>query len=180
MVANVLCRRYATMLKWRVQNNMDISLKPMNEDSFSEYLNQVIPAYANENIQSGRWDELGALNRSKKEYGRLLPEGLKSNNNYLFDIIEGKSSNNVGYIWVKVEDQTIAKSAFIYDVGIYSNYRRKGYAKSALHCIEKVVADLGVTSLGLHVFSHNTAAQALYNSIGYQVVSHNMRKVISA
>ena len=43
---------------------MDISLKPMNEDSFSEYLNQVIPAYANENIQSGRWDELGALNRS--------------------------------------------------------------------------------------------------------------------
>ena len=105
-------------------------------------------------------------------------DGLGSHNNYLFNVIESKNSIIVGYIWVKVEDHIHVKSAFIYDVGISENHRRKGYAKSALRCIEKVVADLGVTSLGLHVFNQNAGAKALYNSMGYQVVSQNMRKVI--
>ncbi|WP_432454199.1 MULTISPECIES: GNAT family N-acetyltransferase [unclassified Agarivorans] len=157
---------------------MKISLKPMNDESFSKYQNIMIPAYANENVQSGRWDKSGALERSKNECFNLLPEGLKSKNNYLFDVIENTSGDHAGYIWVKVEDQASSKSAFIYDVGIYENYRRKGYAKSALHLIEKVVAEQGVTSIGLHVFNQNTGAQYLYNSIGYQMVSHNMRKII--
>ena len=153
---------------------MQVSLKLMSEETFREYLNLVIPSYANDNIESGRWDKEGALERSKKEYDHLLPEGLESKNNYLFNVVEHNNNNNVGYIWVKVD----SKSAFIYDIGISEDYRRKGYAKSALNLIEGVVSKLGVTSIGLHVFNQNSGAQALYNSFGYQVVSHNMRKVI--
>lgn len=154
---------------------MKVSLKPMNEETFREYLNLAIPSYANDNIESGRWDENGSLERSKKEFDHLLPEGLESKNNYLFNVIEHNNNNNVGYIWVKVD----STASFIYDIGIYKDYRRKGYAKSALNLIEGVVSKLGVTSIGLHVFHQNSGAQDLYNRLGYQVVSHNMCKVIS-
>ncbi|KJY73823.1 GNAT family N-acetyltransferase [Vibrio nigripulchritudo] len=154
---------------------MQVSLKPMNEETFREYLNLAIPSYAKNNIESGRWDENGSLEKSKKEYDHLLPEGLESKNNYLFNVIEHNNNNNVGYIWVKVD----SKSAFIYDIGIFEDYRRKGYAKSALNLIEGVVSKLGVTSIGLHVFHQNSGAQDLYNNLGYQVVSHNMCKAIS-
>ena len=157
---------------------MSVSLKTMNEVSFAEYLKAIIPVYANDNVESGRWEKSEALERAKKDYARLLPQGLESENDYLFNVIENISSKDVGYIWVKVEEHNQTKSAFIYDVGIDENYRRKGYARAALYCIEKVVADLGVTSLGLNVFNHNVGAQALYNSLGYQVVSHNMKKSI--
>ena len=129
-------------------------------------------------MKAGWWDQSEALERSKMAYTRLLPDGLHSEGNYLFNIIENTTSNNVGYIWVKIETHIHTKSAFIYDIGIYEGYRRKGYAKSALSCIEIVAADLGATSLGLHVFNHNLSAKSLYSSVGYRVVSHNMQKDI--
>jgi ribosomal protein S18 acetylase RimI-like enzyme len=42
-----------------------------------------------------------------------------------------------------------------------------------------MVSELGVTKVALYVFNQNEGAQALYKSIGYGVVSHNMCKVIS-
>jgi ribosomal protein S18 acetylase RimI-like enzyme len=159
---------------------MQVSLKAMNEKSFSDYRKQAIPAYAKDNVESGRWQEADALERSKQDFQRLLPEGLASKNNYLFNVIDNKSDKYVGHVWVKVEDNIGTKSAFIYDIEIYELYRRKGYAKSALSNIENVVEALGATSLGLHVFHYNEAAMALYDSVGYQVVSHNMKKQLSA
>lgn len=155
---------------------MQVSLKAMNGVAFSEYQKRAIPHYAKENIKSGRWNESEALEKSKKYFELLLPEGIETKDNYLFNILEKKNSVSVGYVWVKIIDNIGTKSAFICDIEIYEFCRRKGYAKSGLNCIEKVVADVGATSLGLHVFNHNAAARALYNSTGYQTVSHNMQK----
>lgn len=157
---------------------MKVSLVPMNEEAFSNFLQMAIPAYAKDNVDSGRWEESEALERSKKAHESLLPEGLATKNNYLFTIHEIEDKNNVGHTWVKIDDNVSTKSAFIYDIEILEPYRRKGFAKSALVNIEKIVGNLGATSLGLHVFNHNSAALALYNSIGYQTVSHNMQKPI--
>ncbi|OEE67591.1 GNAT family N-acetyltransferase [Enterovibrio norvegicus FF-33] len=157
-------------------DGIHVSLEAMDSASFSEYLQFAIPSYARDNVESGRWDKSDALERSKKVYAHLLPEGLNSPDDHLFNIIESATNQNVGYIWVKIETHFGVKSAFIYGVGTFEGYRRKGYAKSALRCIETVASDLGATSLGLHVFSHNSAAQSLYSSMGYHVVSHNMKK----
>ncbi|GLS92062.1 N-acetyltransferase [Psychromonas marina] len=159
---------------------MEISLKAMDKTAFTAYRKQAIPAYAKDNVESGRWDESDALARSKQDLDRLLPQGVATDNHFLFNIIEQDRSRKVGHIWLKLEENMRSKSAFIYDIEIDESYRRKGYAKSALAGIEIVAAELGATSLGLHVFNYNDAAMALYKSIGYQVVSHNMQKVISS
>ena len=157
---------------------MSVSLIKMNEDDYAKYLELAIPAYAKDNVDSGRWDESEAIERSQKAQDTLLPDGVATKDNYLFTIVESLTGINVGHIWVKLEENIRLKSAFIYDIEIYETERRKGYAKSALAVIEKIVTDLGASSLGLHVFKQNSAAIALYNSIGYQTVSHNMQKPI--
>ena len=157
---------------------MQVTLALMNEESFSTYQKQAIPSYAKDNVDAGRWEEADSLERSEKDFKRLLPDGGQTKDNYLYNIIEDISGKNVGHIWVKLEDNIRTKSAFIYDIEVHEQYRRNGYAKSALFCIEKVVADLGAISLGLHVFNNNPAALALYKSINYQVVSLNMQKAI--
>ncbi|CAM3592613.1 Putative N-acetyltransferase YycN [Parendozoicomonas haliclonae] len=151
----------------------------MSPDAYSHFLETAIPSYAKANTTSGRWVESEAMARSHKVYQSLLPEGLETPNNHLFNIIENENKAIVGHLWVKVDENSQAKSAFILSLEIYERYRRKGYAKAALHTVEQVVAELGATSLGLHVFSYNSAAINLYADAGYQVISQSMQKPIT-
>jgi len=157
---------------------MTISLKAMDESAFIDYKKHAIPAYAKDNVTAGRWPESDALARAEKEFERLLPDGVNSQDNYLFTIIANELNQNVGYIWVKIEHNLSVKSAFIYDIEIAEAHRQQGYAKAGLSRIEKAVTELGATSLGLHVFNNNAAAMALYERLGFNMVSHNMNKML--
>ncbi len=44
--------------------------------------------------------------------------------------------------------------------------------------LEKKAKELGLASLALNVFEDNTVAKALYTSLGYEVQSSNMRKLL--
>lgn len=59
-------------------------LKKMSKSEFVQYLEHAVPEYARENVESGRWLSEGAIERSRLDYERLLPEGIKTKNNYLF------------------------------------------------------------------------------------------------
>ncbi|MFK8050820.1 MAG: GNAT family N-acetyltransferase [Halioglobus sp.] len=158
---------------------MKVLLKAMNEESFSDYIQIAIPVYAKSNVDSGRWEESQSLALSKSVHASLLPDGNLTKDNYLFNIVDGGSDVKLGHIWVKIEDHSGNLSGFIYDLEIYPAFRRRGYAKLALGILEELVAGLGATSLRLHVFNQNSAAIDLYNSLGYQTVSHNMQKQIA-
>ena len=158
---------------------MQSKLKNMTDSVFSEYLKTAIPDYAHDNIESGRWAEKGAIERSSKDHRRLLPQGTKTANNYLFEIFSINKDCSVGILWVAVEENYGIKTAFIYDIEVSKAYRRKGYARSALIELERFANDLNIHNIGLHVFRQNRSAQALYNSLGYKVVSTNMVKPIA-
>ena len=54
--------------------------------------------------------------------------------------------------------------------------RGKGYGKQLMLLIEEKARELGLKSLGLHVFAYNDVALKLYETVGYEVSSLNMRK----
>ncbi len=157
---------------------MPTFLRKMTQKSFEEYLDKAIHAYAFNNIESGRWQEEGALERSRADHENLLPDGINTKNNYLFEIVS-RDDCIVGFLWLAIEDKFGAKSAFIYDIAIYEGYRRLGYARQALKDLELFVKNLGIYKIGLHVFHQNKSAQSLYESMGYSVVSFNMAKSIT-
>lgn len=154
-------------------------LKKMSKLEFTQYLEYAVPEYARENVESGRWVSEGAIERSRLDYERLLPDGIETTNNYLFNILSPADKCIAGSLWLAIEKHAQISSAFIYDIEVKKNYRRKGLATNALIEIEAFVKALDIKTLGLHVFRQNTSAQKLYSCLGYSVVSTNMTKSLA-
>lgn len=150
-----------------------IELKPVGEETYDSFLDDMIRLYAAESIAAGRWEEEEALELSRKESEALLPEKFRTENNYLFNIIA--DSQIVGYLWAGCNDPK-RKEAFLFALEVFEEYRRKGYGKKALAILEVEIKRRGFTSIRLHVFEQSTAALGLYNSQGYRQVSRIMKK----
>lgn len=148
----------------------------MNPGSFSGYREAAAKGYADDNVASGRWPEDGALQRSYQDFDQSLPQGLATPDNYLYEIGDETSGAIVGIMWFAVVVKNGLKSAFVYDVEVKAEFRRQGHARAAFAALEPLVKDLGLSSIGLHVFGHNPGAQALYNSLGYGITGVNMLK----
>ena len=149
-------------------------LIPMTQPEFDVFLEHLIPDYAAENVRAGYWDESEALEKSRKETESRLPQGLQSENHYLFTLYDGDQA--VGRVWLKANVDRPVKSGFIFDVEIKEEFRGKGYGKQIMLLIEEKARELGLMSIGLHVFGYNTVAKNLYEGIGYEVTSLNMIK----
>jgi ribosomal protein S18 acetylase RimI-like enzyme len=150
------------------------TLIPMTQPEFDAFLAQAIPEYAEANVSAGYWDEAEALEKSRKEHETLLPQGIETKDHYLYTIYDSEQA--VGLIWMRANMDRPAKSGFIFDIRIDEKFRGKGYGKQAMLLIEEKARELGLKSIGLHVFAYNKVAKNLYESIGYEVSSLNMIK----
>lgn len=159
-----------------IPRSLMTTLIPMQQDAFKHFMDTAIIGYAEDNVSSGRWPADGAVERSRADYEESLPQGLSTPDNYLFEIRDDQKNIAVGFIWFGLVENNGIKSAFVYDVEVIPEYRRQGYARSAFQALESVVRNLGVKSISLHVFGHNTQAQALYSSLGFQITGINMQK----
>lgn len=151
-----------------------VQLVPMEQEDFEPYLERDIQEYAEEHVRNGNWKTEEALERSRKEHERLLPDGLQSKDQYLFSILDNISGQKLGVLWVNIAN----KQAFIYDFRIDEAQRGKGYGKQALMALDEKLKSMNVESVGLHVFGNNTTAQELYKKMGYQITGIQMKKVL--
>ena len=151
-----------------------IRLIPMTGSEFEAYLEKAVPGYADENVRAGYWSEEDALERSRKVYQELLPQGVQTENNYLFSVQIEESGEKIGMVWMKHEAPRA--HGFIFDLTLDEAQRGKGFGKQAMLALEEKARDLGLETIGLHVFANNTAAMKLYKGLGYAVTSQNMTK----
>jgi len=154
-------------------------LHSMRPAAYAAYLEAAITAYAEDKTASATWPRAPSMDLSQKVFQDLLPQGLATPENHLFEILVHEGGPTVGYLWFAVLEQHGARSAFIYDVKIEEQHRRQGHAERAFLALEPYVAALGLADIGLHVFGHNAAAQALYRKLGYAVTDINMNKRIT-
>lgn len=150
-----------------------INLTLMNADEYQRYLSSAIKTYAEEKVIAGNWKEEEALKKAEEEYTRLLPQGEKTEKNFLYTI--RRDDEAVGVIWLAQKSE---KLGFIYDIYILEKYQGQGYAKEALKGIESVGHKLGLKKIGLHVFGHNKVARGLYEKLGYETTNVLMEKDI--
>jgi ribosomal protein S18 acetylase RimI-like enzyme len=152
------------------------ALRPMRSETWSGYLESAILGYARENVESGRWSEVGAVERSRDDFHSLLPAGIATPDNYLFEVLEKEAGPLVGFVWYAMDRKHGSCQAFIYDLEILAAHRRKGHARRALLALEQHAAALGATAVGLNVFATNRIAQELYHKLGYATTNVNMSK----
>jgi len=152
------------------------SLIPMRPERFEAYRLESARGYADDNVASGRWPAEGAHERALADFDQSLPQGLATADHYLYEIHDDGAQNAVGVIWFAVIERNGLRSAFVYDVEVQARFQRQGHARRAFQLLEPIVRAKGLSSIGLHVFTQNTGAQALYQSLGYRVTSINMMK----
>src|SRR5262245_21638841 len=123
-------------------------LAPMRPDAFEQFLEKAVAEYADDNVASGRWHSAGSLERSRADFKRLLPSGLATPGHYLFEIKPAPDQPVIGYIWFAIEERHGVRSAFVYNVGIDSKWRRQGHATRAFRELEDVAVKLGASTIG--------------------------------
>ena len=148
-----------------------LELRPMTAVEFEEYLGPAVKSYADEKVKAGNWSIEEAPQSSEKEFLGLLPKGVATKNQHLFSLKVADTGENVGMIWFAVGEQAEQPVAFICDFSVRKAFRGRGYGEAALRELEHKVRGLGLSTISLHVFSHNHTARSLYEKLGYKVTT---------
>lgn len=152
-----------------------IQLIPMTETEFDAYVSVSLEEYGAEGVRSGQWHADEAHEKARQAFESLLPEGLKSPDHYLFTVRD--EDTPVGILWFGIRRQgRLEPIAFVYDIRINEEYRRRGYATQTLQALETKVQEMGLSRIALHVFGHNHGARQLYEKLGYTVTNIHMAK----
>lgn len=154
-------------------------LSPMTESEFADYLAVAIPEYAQDKIASGQWAAAEALELSRRDYADQLCGGLSTPEHFLFTVRDGATQAGIGMLWFAVQERGGQRIAFVYDVAIQVEHQRQGHASRAFAALEDEVRRRGLSGIALHVFGHNTGAQALYRSLGYATTNITMFKQLA-
>jgi ribosomal protein S18 acetylase RimI-like enzyme len=153
-----------------------INLVPMTEEDFQAYLTRAVSEYAADKVRAGNWPEADAIELSRQNYARLLPQGIHTPANFVGKLLN-EDGQTVGILWYARLGEEF-EEAFIFDFEVYAPFRRRGYASQALAALEVHAKALGVKKLGLHVFGYNTPARELYKKTGFIETNVNMAKEI--
>jgi len=97
---------------------------------------------------------------------KTLPNGISTPNNQLLSIVDQKQSV-VGVLWYSIIERKDYREAFILDLIIYPQYRRQGYAQSAMRSFEEEIISLGISKLALSVSPTNSEAIDLYHKSNF-------------
>jgi ribosomal protein S18 acetylase RimI-like enzyme len=115
-----------------------------------------------------------ALERARSQYAEFLPDGQATAGTWLMKICDDDGSA-VGVLWIGPHPRR-SDASFIFDIEIDEARRGAGYGRAAMLAAEDLVRSAGNREIGLNVFGFNEAAQRLYSSLGYRVVSTQMSK----
>lgn len=155
-----------------------MELKPLTHSGFAAFMNRTIQGFADECVDVGRWSEEEAYGHSKNLIDAELPQGIETPKHYFFQLFDDEQQAEVGYVWLEFMTKDDLPTVFINDIEINTNQRRKGYATKAFELVEQFAQENNINRVALHVFKTNTAAQALYQKLGFQVTGLNMLKNI--
>lgn len=153
-----------------------IELRKMNSQEFAEYMKTAVDNYAAEKQKGEGLSPEEARKISEQSYERLLPQGLQTQDQFLFSVIEKTTQESIGILWFAKRLNGEKPYAFIYDIELKAQSRGKGLGKTLMQLMEDEVRKVGCKSVGLHVFGHNVAATALYEKSGFQTTSRMMKK----
>lgn len=151
-----------------------LNLRQMTEAEFVDWMIVSKADYAAAKMRANSLTQEEANNISEESFKRLLPNGLRTKDSYLYTLEEG--GKNLGFFWFSLQGATNNRKAFIYDVKIYEAYQGKGYGRKIMQLGEAKAKETGALGIALHVFGDNDRAINLYKSLNYQITDLVMEK----
>ena len=153
-----------------------LALIPMEAAEYAAFFEVASESYAKDNVANGRWNAADASTLAREETKRLLPADEKTAENHLFVLQDADLNVEVGYLWYGTLARGTKKVAFLFQIYIHAQFRRKGYGRQAMQAFENEALRGEHNALALNVSAINTDALRLYEAVGYSASSMVMRK----
>ncbi|MFD4561915.1 GNAT family N-acetyltransferase [Streptomyces sp. NPDC058469] len=143
--------------------------RPMTEEEYGPWAD-----LGTETFIEG-WTERGvpeavARTRTLEGTAALLPDGLATAG-MLFTVLEHEGTA-VGTLWTGPRDG----KAFVNKVEVDARHRGSGHGRTLMLLAEAQGIAAGLPTIRLNVFAGNTPAERLYQSLGYETVTHHLYK----
>ncbi|MBC9715595.1 GNAT family N-acetyltransferase [Streptomyces sp. TRM66268-LWL] len=145
------------------------SARPMAEEEYPAWLEDTKAKYVRMWIERGLSEE-EAYAKSEQDHAQLLPDGLGTPDMWITCLLDG--GEVAGTIWVAGQEG----SRYVYWVQVTEEFRGRGHGRTLMNLAERDARAAGVGRLALNVYTHNTSAVRLYESLGYQPVSYTVCK----
>ncbi|WP_330295466.1 GNAT family N-acetyltransferase [Streptomyces sp. NBC_00503] len=146
-----------------------VSGRPMTEAEFETWLAGARESYAQSWISRGMPAQ-AAHAKSVADHESLLPGGLATRG-VSFGVLEA-AGTPVGTVWVAPSGE----ASYVFDVAVAEEHRGRGYGRGLMLLAERTALAAGHRVLALHVFTDNTPALRLYESLGYRTTDFNYAK----
>ncbi|MFD9910240.1 GNAT family N-acetyltransferase [Streptomyces sp. NPDC059063] len=143
--------------------------RAMTRDEYVVWVARAKEEYAKESIQRGV-PEAEARAKAERDYDRLLPDGIATPGARLSVLLH--DGDQVGALWLAERDD----DAYVYDIETMEPFRGRGHGRTLMLFAEAQALAAGKTRIGLNVFAGNTPALRLYESLGYEPVTHYVYK----
>ncbi|MFI8964377.1 GNAT family N-acetyltransferase [Streptomyces sp. NPDC053493] len=148
--------------------------RPATEAEFAAWSARSMAAFAQSWIDRGVPEDQ-ALAKAEDGRRRFLPQGLATPGVRV--LVAVRDEQVVGHLWTgRLETEPGRWSAFVFEVEVAEGQRGNGYGRGLMLLAERVALAAGDRRLGLHVFSGNTPAVRLYESLGYRTTYVNSAK----
>lgn len=150
--------------------------RPMSEAEFVVWRARGKQEYAR-SLSARGLPEAEARARSEADHAALLPEGLHTPGAVLR--VLSHRGTDVGTLWVSLDVGVPDDlDAYVFDVEVAEEHRGQGHGRALMLLAEHECRDAGAARLGLNVFSDNTPAVRLYESLGYETIRHHLVKAL--
>ncbi|MFF4872165.1 GNAT family N-acetyltransferase [Streptomyces sp. NPDC090109] len=153
-----------------------VEVRPMTGAEYEEWKARSREAFARDWIERGVPEEL-ARAKAENSHRTLLPEGLATPGAAFHVLV--RDGRPAGVLWTgRTALEPGRRAAYVYDIEVDEEHRGHGYGRALMLLAERVAGEAGETLLGLHVFTDNTPAVRLYESLGYRTTYVNSAKTL--
>jgi GNAT superfamily N-acetyltransferase len=154
-----------------------LALRPMSRAEWDEWVPRQMAGYAEHIAASGAMPEADAWQKAKNDTARAFHAGFETPGQLVYRILAG--DEGVGWLWLAVPGPDPDRQmAWVMNIEVDPAYRGRGYGREAMLLAEGEARSHRMTSLGLNVHGQNKVARSLYDSLGYEVMSQQMKKPV--
>jgi ribosomal protein S18 acetylase RimI-like enzyme len=151
-----------------------VSLRPMTDGELAPLVERWSARFAGNLVTARGVSPRAARQQAVAEFADLLPDGVRTAGQLLF--IASDEGEDIGALWLSTSSPDGAEAGWICEIEVDEARRGRGYGRSIVLLAEQECVRRGISEIRLHVFGSNTVARALYESLGYDVLSLKMAK----
>ena len=157
------------------QDPPDVRLKPMNQEQYAAYLQDLTVDLAAASREHSPADAEEATRRQLHQLteGPLRPK--------LQAFLAGyRGDELVGRVWIMLEERPDGLHSHVNDMRVEPAMRARGYGRGFMAAIVDHLKEIGVITNRGKVYGSNDRAQALFKRAGYEVTHVHLRKQLAA